>query len=342
MIPGSSRGLRAPLGVLLVTAGSIALAGTAAAPPATAPPDPTTPVVLLRGRVAGGCSADKAVWADEAMAMLQATGGLTPPACADERAYFFRDYAAAGFTWTHEGLPTMAAGLQPKRVVPITIWVVGQWDCLGTPPTQCPWTQLVQHAQGAFDDWRVGVSLDTLVKHVTDEGAKQRIGDSCPHIERLLDASDLRDRDRINVYWLHADQGSVWGVNCAADFVPDVVYIYNGSQLATLAHELGHVLGLRIPFPLEGLPCTWGHTNSIPGYMPCGSEFRFGNLMWDGSVKVAHISLGQAFRMNFDSHSWLNRPGAVPERFARACQSNPSVRTYACPKLGESFPEGVP
>lgn len=63
----------------------------------------------------------------------------------------------------------------------------------------------------------------------------------------------------------------------------------------TLAHELGHALGLLEPH--------WGHTRFQPG-------FSYTNLMWPYETDAARaarssFTLGQAFRINIDDHSWL-------------------------------------
>ncbi len=79
-----------------------------------------------------------------------------------------------------------------------------------------------------------------------------------------------------------------------------VVVSYPEKSLTTAAHELGHAFGLTAPLP------KYGHTGKflpIHGFTPS-------NLMWTGEdIDVSdarkHISLGQAFRMNLDRHSWL-------------------------------------
>ena len=90
----------------------------------------------------------------------------------------------------------------------------------------------------------------------------------------------------------------------------------------TLAHELGHTLGLRDAA---------GHTNALRG-------FGYTNLMWAGqdpnrSHARSHLTLGQAFRMNFDAQSWVQRPmdGVTARPPKRIC--GPPDQSLPCPKL---------
>jgi len=83
----------------------------------------------------------------------------------------------------------------------------------------------------------------------------------------------------------------------------------------TLAHEIGHMLGLHYP-PLP----EFGHTRYLTGFN------RTHNLMWTGDDSPRdHLSVGQVFRMNVDEHSWLNRAGvaALLTGVTRECQCDP-------------------
>lgn len=93
----------------------------------------------------------------------------------------------------------------------------------------------------------------------------------------------------------------------------------------TLAHELGHALGLVEPW--------WGHIDGIAG-------FSYTNLMWafgtDAQRNARSVfSLGQAFRVNVDNHSWLFHV-ALPTWTKRDCSDDPDDDAQ-CPKLAREI-----
>ncbi len=129
-----------------------------------------------------------------------------------------------------------------------------------------------------------------------------------------LETLGLYVPNRLNVYYLPVP-GT--GMACADD--PNVVFIALNQKPETLAHEFGHGLSLF---------GTWGHTNTAPG-------FDSSNLMWVQSSDVrSHISLGQAFRMNLESHSVLNLD-LVRSGPTRSCPAEPPPYPDppACPEL---------
>jgi len=90
----------------------------------------------------------------------------------------------------------------------------------------------------------------------------------------------------------------------------------------TLTHELGHALGLHEPES--------GHTNLVQG-------FSYTNMMWNsagdiGTAPRSTFSLGQAFRINMDDHSWLH----FVTGNTRNCDSTKVDRS--CPPLEKEFP----
>ena len=95
----------------------------------------------------------------------------------------------------------------------------------------------------------------------------------------------------------------------------------------TAAHELGHLMGLGAPLPKDG------HSGSpmLPLY-----GFDYTNLMWVGedlsrALPRTGLTLGQAFRMNLDRHSWLVHVHPLATE-PKQCQCDPYVAA-ACPVM---------
>ncbi|HZE94632.1 MAG TPA: hypothetical protein VEZ49_07960 [Gemmatimonadales bacterium] len=94
------------------------------------------------------------------------------------------------------------------------------------------------------------------------------------------------------------------GYTCPRDPTIGTVILMsqNWKGTSSLAHELGHAFGLHEP---DG-----GHTNALEG-------FSYTNMMWSREGDATGFSrrlftLGQAFRINLDDHSWHPYPGVTP------------------------------
>jgi hypothetical protein len=93
----------------------------------------------------------------------------------------------------------------------------------------------------------------------------------------------------------------------------------------TAAHELGHAFALNAPLPKHG------HTGR---FVPIHG-FAYNNLMWIGNdydrpLARTHLSLGQAYRMNLDWHSWLIKEFNLSDQ--KQCQCGP-YHSDECPVL---------
>jgi hypothetical protein len=107
----------------------------------------------------------------------------------------------------------------------------------------------------------------------------------------------------------------------------------DNSGNGTLAHELGHTMSLLFPFD--------GHTHWL-------QDFAANNVMNYMEDEVRdRFSLGQGYRMNLDSHSWLNHARQNPFTSTAAavrsggpvklCQCDP-YSVNPCPRLSLDVP----
>ena len=114
--------------------------------------------------------------------------------------------------------------------------------------------------------------------------------------------------DTLNVYYAESLRSAQRGQYCyPLDPGPkahsaanrDVVFVSLDIKMeSTLAHEIGHALGLIIPLDLSGHVDEMSLQVPFPGHR--------GNLMDGGAEDITNITLGQIYRMHFDSLSWLN------------------------------------
>jgi hypothetical protein len=149
-------------------------------------------------------------------------------------------------------------------------------------------------------------------------------------------AKDLDVDGMLNVYYVDlvgttSAFGSLRGTTCPwQEGRPEVIYVNRNDWVpSTLAHEVGHALGLTVPRD--------GHTEVM-------KEFDLTNLMMCcnvGQDRLARtrLTVGQVFRMNADSGSWLNwaSPGGTPIRPGPrvACQCGRDDPAGLCPRLAE-------
>jgi hypothetical protein len=121
-----------------------------------------------------------------------------------------------------------------------------------------------------------------------------------------------------------------------------IIYIGIDDHLqSTFVHEVGHALGLTLPYD--------GHTDVVGG-------LDMSNVMTSGYNDLdpggrRRLSVGQVFRMNADSASWLNWAldlNGVPVRESTAprlaCQCGEADPAGRCPRLADDVarPSAVP
>lgn len=221
------------------------------------------------------------------------------------------------------------------RTLPVKVWVLTPAGAEVSPDV----AKQLDTANAIFWRFRVGAQLGAKVQLVTQtDDLTEMFEGECYHTSDLRDASLFRE-DSVNVYvYLHYGLDDVlvdpMGRNCGhVGARSDVVFLYRATYPATLAHELGHAMGLLEP--------NWGDVDDQPGFVwepPYGSAACRGpscesNLMISEVNPVEDVTLGQIYRMNLDVDSWWNRFGSVRPFSDMSRQCHPPDSRRQCPPL---------
>jgi hypothetical protein len=294
--------------------------------------------VLVRGQRSSGDCLDGQV--AKSLTFVSVGDLVAPTVCPSEVAGFSRD---KGMTLQHPNWSAVddAVNLNPgppRLAVELNVYIAAQ-DQKAAKRTAADITRAVR----LFKRNRVGIRFNA-VHFVSAASASDRsvIGAGCANAGGLKSAGlPLFDPTRVNLYVVDTVKelinGTVldsWrGYNCYEHAAENVLYLsVQYRSPTTLTHEFGHLLGLRDPCGHPG----HGGLTSIAGFTPS-------NIMWsnlsDAEAKAQnHFSLGQAYRMNTDEQSWLNRAtGAAGQAIrsgeTRKCLSGPPVPTDDCPPV---------
>jgi hypothetical protein len=211
---------------------------------------------------------------------------------------------------------SLSIELLPPIELPLKLWLVADQADLGKAMSQRD--RLIEQAYPILHDRGTGMTLDTSSSVL----ASGSISPDCADFGQIISQPGY-DAARLNVYFVefYKKLQNNSGYTCVDVAHPEIIFIAWGKadvQDPTLAHELGHALGLIAP-PI------WGHTFLVPG-------FTSGNFM-ASEPQITNASIGQLFRLNFSSDSWLNSDMSAFKRSeARPCQKTWTAAPE-CPAL---------
>lgn len=183
-------------------------------------------------------------------------------------------------------------------------------------------------AGALFRQNRTGLKLDATI--TATAGSFMGTSNGCADIT-AVQAAGVYQADRLNVYFVNvllnpSGIGTDYGRNCFLGGAPNIIFVSVSDHVpVTLAHEIGHGLWL--------LHTNMGYPNSYPGFTSV-------NIMYDAADATAgqarhYFSLGQGYRLNVHSPSWLNSPvgGAPALRTGptKTCQPIDSPAKQPCP-----------
>jgi hypothetical protein len=245
------------------------------------------------------------------------------------------------YAWTPGTDAADRVGAQGSlRSLPVALWVaIGPNDLdPGDDMTQRRHEVMdlaladLELADTIFAANRAGIAFSLVDSvTVTDGQALAAIGNDCFTANAL---TTHYVADVINVYYVEELQ-DIRGVECGARRTEqNAIYVsWTAHSSSTLAHELGHLLSLTLPRD--------GHTDALSG-------FDLINVMASGLSDADargrdQFTIGQVFRMNTDSASWLNRATNGGQRVRDvsaprlACQCQIDSTVPPCPGLGEDL-----
>ena len=259
------------------------------------------------------------------------TGVSVDPACPNEVDVFAPERSAFGIAtdplipnganWISQAMVTgtLTITLPPPTKLPLTLWLVAGPSADQTTARKMR-DRLLDDAYPIVETLGPGLTLDT----VSVKLAISALSPDCASAGTISTAGGIYDPARINVYFVknYRNQPNLTpAANCVDVGHPEIVFISwanNWVVSPTLAHELGHSLGLIHPL------AKWGHTDF-------NAAFPAGNLMANGAA-VTYASSGQLYAINFSTDSWLNRTGSPLVRpVVRTCQD--TWGAGVCPAL---------
>ena len=248
-----------------------------------------------------------------------------------DHAISFTD-APTYLTWTDAVGDQYDASRPTRRLrVPIHFWMHTTHDKVALTSNILGY---VSQANSLFNDSMAGLKLvannsgpdvdPTVTNADAITGGAAAIGSGCANVTKIKATPAIYDASRLNVYYVAAiagaDIGSAAGYTCTAEGGKNIIFIDDDNSLPhTLAHEVGHALGLDRP--------AWGHTDALTGFYQDAQPLNVMNL---GAITPSYFSLGQVIRMNFSDSSWLNAVSATGSVRGQQAEELGSMRVMAC------------
>ncbi len=299
---------------------------------ANAPPA-ARPFLLYDGPVGHEC---RKAWLSEGPAAVRLQGVGLNSACWSSLAAFARGRGPAAPPTTD--LPgilstgSWSAGLRPPDTVHVTVWLVG--DTRPAARLDAQWDSVrddVTLANRIFEDAASGVvfaaTLGQWQQGMVDSTGTtgQAILQGCLNQEEIAGGHAF-DPAALNLYYVpRISLKTSIGMSCW-DYNRAIVLVdYLRNKALTLAHELGHAVGLVKPYS--------GHVGQDDAVFPGSAA----NVMVVGIDPPADLTVGQAFRIQLSDSGLLNLLAPRPGLLSVRCQDDIGTDT-PCPRLGLRSP----
>jgi hypothetical protein len=312
--------------------------------------------VLFSGYRNGRCEDDLICTAAGDLVWLGDLGWATSynywgNSCSDrEMVVFAGGHAPTPLRPTMADVPPITPTLAPPAILSLAVWVKGSDPTLGVDVSAearlSDANGDLVNTQQIFDMLGAGITLDYTVKPlpwVIPETVKDIYGQAtCDLAQTLMEGvnetggrAEMQDPSKLNVYFVDSLKYALDGQACYGAKNPKVdryvIFVAQvGHMPSTLAHEIGHTLGLvmraTMPNGSEGMDEGDVNELALDPYLPVD------NLMYSGVGNVGQITVGEIYRMHFDQRSWLWHNGTPGGGYPLDCQPSP-VAGGPCPPL---------
>lgn len=247
------------------------------------------------------------------------------------RAAEIRPLASTHFT-AAAGDIVSATSSTPPIPLDVTVWYFVETGGGGYTPIERATDDLAL-AQRILERTRAGVrigSIDHRVQAITQD---LPAGTGCTQIAGTLGFTPVPKRLNVVLVEDIAFPSAPFGLACPnlAGDISLIVIDAGAISETTLAHEIGHVLGLASP-PFPSWMYETGHVDEYASH-----GFDETNLMWaypDPRPREGrrNLTLGQIFRFHADQASWINNQSMRPST-DRTADCGGSPLQGGCPRL---------